>query len=60
MSIVYLKHGESIDNLIKRFEKSCQMSGIRSEVKKREYYEKPSERRKKKQIAAQKRRAKRR
>lgn len=60
MAQVFLKTGETIDNLVRRFERACQQSGIRSEVKKRECYEKPSEKKKRKQIAALKKRIKRR
>ena len=40
---------------MRRFKKQCEKSGILSEIRKREHYEKPSLRRKRKQIAARKR-----
>ncbi len=45
---------ESLDNALKRFKKQCSKTGILSEVRKREHYEKPSVRRKKKSEAARK------
>ncbi len=59
MSGVRVKEGESFENAMKRFKKSCEKAGILSEVRKREHYEKPSVKRKKKAIAARKRAAKR-
>ena len=47
---------ESLDNALKRFKKQCAKTGILSEVRKREHYEKPSVRRKKKSEAARKKR----
>ena len=46
---------ESLDNALRRFKKQIRMSGVLSEAKKREHYEKPSVRRKKKSEAARKR-----
>lgn len=47
---------ESIELALKRFRRQCQKEGVLAEVKKREYYDKPSVRRKKKAIAARRRR----
>ena len=52
---VRVNEGESFENAVKRFKKLCEKSGILSEIRKREHYEKPSVRRKKKSIAARKR-----
>jgi small subunit ribosomal protein S21 len=49
--------GESIDSALKRFRRQCQKDGILTEIKKREFYEKPSVRRKKKALAARRRRS---
>ncbi len=49
---------ESIDSALKRFKKQVEKGGILSEVRRREYYEKPSERKKKKLYAARKRQLK--
>ncbi len=48
--------GEPIETALKRFRRQCQKEGVLAEVKKREYYDKPSVRRKKKAIAARRRR----
>ncbi len=45
---------ESLDNALKRFKKQCAKTGVLSEVRKREHYEKPSVKRKKKSEAARK------
>jgi small subunit ribosomal protein S21 len=46
---------ESLDNALRRFKKQIRMSGVLSELRKREHYESPSVRRKKKSEAARKR-----
>lgn len=51
---------ESLDNALRRFKKSCAQSGVISEVRKREHYEKPSVKRKLKSEAARRNNAKRR
>lgn len=48
MSEVKIKDNESLDNALRRFKRQCAKSGILSEVRKREHYEKPSVKRKKK------------
>lgn len=58
MALVKVRDNESFEQAFRRFKKSCEKSGILSEVKKREHFEKPSIRLKKKSIAAQKRLAK--
>ena len=50
MSLVRLRDGESFEQAFRRFKKSCEKSGVLSEVKKREHYEK-----KKKSMSARKR-----
>jgi small subunit ribosomal protein S21 len=40
---------------MRRFKKQCEKAGILSELKRREYYDKPSVRKKKKAAAARKR-----
>ena len=55
MSEVRVKENESLDSALRRFKRQCARSGILSEVRKREHYEKPSVRRKKKAEAARKR-----
>ena len=58
MAEVKLKENESLDNALRRFKKQCARSGILTEVKRREHYEKPSVNRKKKSEAARKRKYK--
>lgn len=55
MAEIHVKDNESLDSALRRFKRSCAKSGIISEVRKREHYEKPSVRRKKKSEAARKR-----
>ena len=52
---IRVKENESLDSALRRFKRSCAKSGIISEVRKREHYEKPSDKRKKKSEAARKR-----
>lgn len=49
---------ESIDSALKRFKKQVEKGAILSEVRKREYFEKPSQKKKKKLYAAKKRQVK--
>ena len=55
MALVKVRDNEAFEQAFRRFKKSCEKSGILSEVKKREHYEKPGIRKKKKSIAARKR-----
>ncbi len=55
---IIVKEGESIESALKRFKRECVNAGIQSEIKKREYYEKPSEIKKKKREAAERKRRK--
>ena len=50
-----LKDGERIDNALRRFRKVVEKSGNLQELRKREYFEKPSVKKKRKQAAARKR-----
>jgi len=56
MSEVKVGKNETLDSALRRFKRSCQKSGVLSEVRRREHYEKPSVKRKKKSEAARKRR----
>lgn len=58
MSEIKLKENESLDNALRRFKRQCAKSGVLSELRKREHYEKPSVKRKKKSEAARKRKYK--
>jgi len=55
MPAVIIREGESFESALRRFKKQCERTGILSEVKKREHFEKPSVKRKKKILAAKKR-----
>jgi len=59
MPIVTVEENEPIERALKRFKKECQKSGIQAELRRREYYEKPSVKRKRK-IEAARRKARRR
>ena len=58
MAEVKVKEGESLDSALRRFKRQCARSGILTELRKREHYEKPSVKRKKKAEAARKRKFK--
>lgn len=53
VTTIKVKDNEELDHALRRFKKECQKSGIISEIRRHEYYEKPSVRRKKKLLAAQ-------
>ena len=54
MPLIKVKEDESFENALKRFKRKCEKSGILSELKKRQHYEKPSARRKRKALQARK------
>lgn len=58
MPIVRLKDNENPDVALRKFKRACEKAGILSELRKREYYEKPTAERKRKFAAAVKRLAK--
>lgn len=39
------RNGESAEQMLRRFKKMCEKEGLTKDVKKNQYYEKPSERR---------------
>ncbi|HLR61124.1 MAG TPA: 30S ribosomal protein S21 [Lentibacillus sp.] len=51
-----VRKNESLEDALRRFKRNVSKSGTLQEYRKREHYEKPSERRKKKSEAARKRR----
>ena len=55
MTEIKVGKDETLDKALKRFKKQCARTGVLTEAKKREHYEKPSVRRKKKSEAARKR-----
>ncbi|RBP45493.1 30S ribosomal protein S21 [Garciella nitratireducens] len=58
MSEIKVGENESLESALRRFKRQCARSGVLSEVRKREHYEKPSVKRKKKSEAARKRKRK--
>ena len=58
MSEIHVREGESLENALKRFKRSCAKSGVLAEVRKRENYDSPSVKRSKKSEAARKNRTK--
>ncbi len=57
---IRVKENEPFDVALRRFRRSCEKAGVLTEVRKREYYEKPTTIRKRKAAAAVKRHRKRR
>jgi small subunit ribosomal protein S21 len=55
MPVIKVRDNEPFEVAMKRFKKQCEKAGILSELKRREYYDKPSVRKKKKAAAAHKR-----
>ena len=55
MTTIRIKDNESFEGALKRFKKLVEKSGVLTELRKREFYEKPSQKRKRKQVAAVKR-----
>ena len=55
MPMVKVKENESFEFALKRFKKQVEKAGILTELRRREYYDKPSVRKKKKAAAARKR-----
>jgi small subunit ribosomal protein S21 len=55
MPVIKVRDNEPFEAAMRRFKKQCEKAGILSELKRREFYDKPSVRRKKKEAAARKR-----
>lgn len=55
MPQVKLKEGEPVDVAIRRFKRACEKAGILADVRKHEFFEKPTQERKRKKAAAVKR-----
>ncbi len=58
MPTVKVRENEPFDVALRRFKRACEKAGILSEVRRREYYEKPTQMRKRKAAAAIKRQLK--
>jgi small subunit ribosomal protein S21 len=54
MAGIKVRENEPFENALRRFKKQCEKAGVLSEIRKREYYEKPSVKRKRKLLAAKK------
>ena len=54
MPLIKVREDEGLENALKRFKRKCEKSGILTEIKKRQHFEKPSVRKKRKAIAARK------
>lgn len=59
MPSVRVKENEHFDVALRRFKRACEKAGVLTEVRRREFYEKPTQQRKRKRAAAVKRHAKR-
>ena len=55
MPIVKVRENEPFDVALRRFKRSCEKAGGLSEVRRREFFEKPTWERKRKKAAAKKR-----
>ena len=55
MPNIRIKDNEPFEVALRRFKRSCEKAGILAEVRRREFYEKPTQTRKRKQAAAVKR-----
>ena len=58
MPNVRVKENEPFEVAMRRFKRSCEKAGVLAEVRRREFYEKPTAERKRKAAAAVKRHAK--
>lgn len=54
MPIVHVRDDESFESALRRFKRKCEKSGVITELKRRQYYEKPSVKRKRKEMQARK------
>ena len=55
MPIVKVRENEPFDVALRRFKRYCEKAGVLSEVRRREFFEKPTWERKRKKAAAKKR-----
>lgn len=55
MPTVRVKEGENPEYALRRFKRTCEKAGLLTELRRREFYEKPTALRKRKQAAAVKR-----
>ena len=55
MPSVRVKENEYFDAALRRFKRACEKAGVLTELRRREFYEKPTQERKRKKAAAVKR-----
>jgi small subunit ribosomal protein S21 len=55
MAGITVKEGEPYESFIRRFRRACEKAGILRDLKRHEYYEKPSVKKKRKQAEARRR-----
>jgi small subunit ribosomal protein S21 len=55
MPSVRVKENETYESALRRFKRACEKAGLMAEVRRREFYEKPTWKRKRKAAAAVKR-----
>ncbi|ORE85491.1 30S ribosomal protein S21 [Oceanococcus atlanticus] len=58
MPSVKVKENEPFEVALRRFKRSCEKAGVLTDVRRKEFFEKPSQERKRKRAAAVKRHAK--
>lgn len=58
MSTIKVGENETLDSALRRFKRKCSRDGIIGDLRRKEFYERPSVRRKKKAEAARKRNVK--
>ena len=54
LPVINVREEESFENALRRFKRKCEKSGILTELKKRQHFEKPSVKRKRKEVQARK------
>ena len=59
MPIVRVKDNEAFDTALRRFKRICEKAGLLTEMRRHEFYEKPTWKRKRRAAAAKKRQLKR-
>ena len=50
MAKLLVREGDSIEKALKQFKRLCEKEGLRRDIKRSSYYEKPSERRRRKKL----------
>jgi small subunit ribosomal protein S21 len=54
LPVVQIREDENFENALRRFKRKCEKSGVLTELKKRQHFEKPSVKRKRKAMQARK------